>query len=259
MNSLVYFIGAGPGDVELITLKAVRALEKSNVVLYDRLVNPEILDLYTSPFCKKIFVGKEGYNQNSLKQSEVNEILLDYALKEPIVSRLKGGDVSIFANIMDELYTLKKNSIHYEIIPGITAASGIAAYTGISLTARKIARGVRYLTILENEFIDDKTWLEYSLTTDTLVFYMSLKSAEKIFYNLKRFGCEKPFAIIQNGTTHQQTTIISNIEEYKSVVLPSNQDGPTLLVIGEVVKMHQEYQWFKSEVNPCQNFSLELI
>jgi uroporphyrin-III C-methyltransferase/precorrin-2 dehydrogenase/sirohydrochlorin ferrochelatase len=183
MNPKVFFIGAGPGDPELITIKGVNVLKDSEVVIYDRLVNEKILEYYCNSNVKKIFVGKQGHTSHSTPQSEINSIILNETEKFEKIARLKGGDVSIFANIVDELEILYNHNIPFEIIPGITSASGMSAYTGIPLTARDLSRGVRFLTFLSNENINQNIWDDFSTTSDTLIFYMSTKNSKYILQN----------------------------------------------------------------------------
>lgn len=244
MISKVYFIGAGPGDPDLITVKGVNALRESDVVIYDRLVNEEVISLYCKDSVKLIQVGKQGYSDKSFLQSEINQILLEEAKKNQIISRLKGGDVNIFGNLIDELEILYENEISYEIIPGITSALGMSAYTGIPLTARNISKGVRFLTVLPRDSIEDFNWEDFSQTTDTLVFYMSILTSGSILENLRIRNCNKPFAFIQNATTSFQKVIISEIQKYKLITPPSNKEGPALLVIGDVISFYHKYKWF---------------
>lgn len=244
MKPKVYFVGAGPGDSELITMKAVRILRETKVVLYDRLVNPEILELYVPEDTKRISVGKQGYKCKSLPQSEINRILLKEAQENISVVRLKGGDTSIFSNIYDELMILRDNNIDYEIVPGITAASGMSATTSIPLTARDMSRGVRYLAYLGKEEIPESSWEDFAKTTDTLVFYMSLNRATTIFEKLLSYECNKPFAIIQNATLGSQKVLVSELNKYSTLELPDHNSGPALIVIGEVVRMYDKFSWF---------------
>ncbi len=247
MNPKVFFIGAGPGDPELITIKGVNVLRDAEVVIYDRLVNEKILEYYCDTNVKKIFVGKQGNTSHSTPQSEINSIILNETIKYEKIARLKGGDVSIFANIVDELEILYNHNIPFEIVPGITSASGMSAYTGIPLTARDLSRGVRFLTFLSNENISQQLWDDFSATSDTLIFYMSTKNSKYILENLKNSKCHKPFAFIQNATSLYQRVIVSNIQEYENVEIPKNTEGPTLFIIGDVVKYYEKFKWFQEE------------
>ncbi len=244
MKGKVYIIGAGPGDPDLITVKGVNALRESDVVIYDRLVNEEIFSLYCKKSVRLIQTGKQGYSGKSYLQSDINHILIEEGKKSQITARVKGGDVNIFGNLLDELESLFKNEISYEIIPGITSALGMSAYTGIPLTARSISKGVLFLSVLPTDTLEDISWDDYSKTTDTLVFYMSILTSNIILENLKIRNCNKPFAFIQNATTPYQKVTISEIQSYKEVSPPSNKEGPALLVIGDVVSLYDKYKWF---------------
>src|ERR1700676_4654463 len=169
----VIFAGAGPGDPELITLKTVRYLRDAEVIITDRLVSDVILETYVNPKALVLHAGKQRKREGSTPQHIINELLVAYALQGKKVLRLKGGDVSVFSNLLDELQALNKYGISYEIIPGITAACGAAAYAGIPLTARNYAQAVRFLTLHKNEVIQPSYWKELAQTEDTLVFYMS--------------------------------------------------------------------------------------
>src|SRR5574337_669066 len=165
----VVLIVADPGDPELITVKATRWLSKADVVLVDRLVSPQIIEDYVSPYAEVIPVGKQCGRGASTPQSYINELLIKYAEQEKLVVRLKGGDVSVFSNILDELQVLAASGIEYEIIPGITAATGIAAFAAIPLTARNHSKGVRFLTYYKTDVLAAEYWKELAQTDDTRV------------------------------------------------------------------------------------------
>src|SRR5579872_6629558 len=169
----VILAGAGPGDPELLTIKTLRYLQRADVVIADRLVSPDILRYYTRPDALIIPVGKQGGSAGSTPQASINELLVEYAMRGSLVLRLKGGDVSIFSNVLDELQTLVRHGIPYELVPGVTAALGAAAYAGIPLTARGYATAVRFLTGYHPGAMDNNSWRDLAHTQDTLVFYMS--------------------------------------------------------------------------------------
>ncbi|ANI90708.1 uroporphyrinogen-III C-methyltransferase [Arachidicoccus ginsenosidimutans] len=241
----VIIAGAGPGDAELITLKAARALQRADVVLTDRLVSEEILHEHVSPLAKIIFVGKEGCNNaQSVSQKEINQMLIDEASQGKLVVRLKGGDVAFFSNVLDELYTLVEHEIHYEIIPGITAASGASAYSGIPLTARNHARSVRFVTYSHNKF-SENYWNELATTEDTLVFYMSGENwydlAEQfIQHNISN---NKKIAIVQQATTTYQKVFVHDFDELKRSKPEHDFVSPSLIIVGKVVNLHEEFSW----------------
>lgn len=241
----VYLIGAGPGDPDLITLKAIKAIAKADVILSDRLVSPEILEQYASENAEIVYVGKECSKNASTPQSMINTMMVDYALQNKTVARLKGGDVSIFSNILDELQALKQNKIPYEIIPGITAALGAAAYAGMPLTARNHATSVRFLTYYKSEILDEKYWQELAVTNDTLVFYMSKGNLSKLiekFIELNVSG-EKKIAIIEQATTPFQKVYTSSFEEFETKYGDKDFASPSLVVIGKVVSLHEDFFW----------------
>lgn len=241
----VVFIGAGPGDPDLITMKAIKYLQKADIVLTDRLVSKTILDTYVHAGAEIIEVGKQCRKDQSTAQSTINELLVEKAKQFPLVVRLKGGDVSIFSNILDELDTLVEHHIDYEIIPGVTAALGAAAYAGIPLTARNYATGVRFLTYYQSNVIENKYWKDLASTSDTLVFYMSSETLPSLVANLKAAGIqdEKEIAVIEQGTTPYQNVYTSTFSEYDQTLLKKKFVSPSIIIIGKVVQLHDEFLW----------------
>lgn len=241
----VILAGAGPGDPELLTVKAARYLQAADVVLTDRLVSKQILTNYISSNAEIIHVGKQCRRGISTPQQTINELMVEYALMGKLVVRLKGGDVSIFSNILDELETLVANNISYEIIPGVTAALGAAAFAGIPLTARGYATSVRFLTYYKSEIVTDEYWKELANTNDTLVFYMSsetlLDVVEKLTTN--HIHEEKLLAIIEQATTPFQNVRISNLYDFKRQFCEPSFVSPTLIIIGRVVSLHENFKW----------------
>ncbi len=263
----VILAGAGPGDPELITVKAQRAIQQADVILTDRLVSEQIIIDNAKVNAEVIHVGKQCRTGYSTPQQTINELMVHYAIQGKKVVRLKGGDVSIFSNIFDELETLVKNNIPYEIIPGITAAMGAAAYAGIPLTARGYSTAVRFLTCYKSDIVSESYWKELALTNDTLVFYMSIETFPVIVKKLKEnnISQEKAMAIIQQATTPMQHIKVMRLhdfvtEEYKGLVSPS------LVIIGDVVNLHQQFAWvnnnnlrkeyFKTIKQPVQDYRL---
>lgn len=244
----VYLIGAGPGNPDLITVKAVKAIAKADVVLADRLVSPEILETYVNKDTELIYVGKECSKNASTPQSLINTLMVDYALQNKTVVRLKGGDVSIFSNILDELQSLKENHIPFEIIPGITAALGAAAYAGMPLTARGYSTSVRFLTYYKSEILTDEYWQDLANTQDTLVFYMSkgnLTSLVEKFIDLN-ISNEKKIAVIEQATTPYQKVYTSSFEDFSKTLGDKAFASPSLVVIGKVVNLHEEFSWLEN-------------
>jgi uroporphyrin-III C-methyltransferase/precorrin-2 dehydrogenase/sirohydrochlorin ferrochelatase/uroporphyrin-III C-methyltransferase len=252
----VILVGAGPGDAELITVKAVRWLQKAEVVLVDRLVSPQIIEDYVSHYAEVIPVGKQCGRGASTPQSHINELMVKYAEKGKLVVRLKGGDVSIFSNILDELQVLAENKIDYEIIPGITAATGIAAFAAIPLTARDYSKGVRFLTYYKSDILSAEYWKELAQTDDTLVFYMSAETAAEIVEKLttNNINPDKLLAVIEQGTTPNQQVTITNLYEYSDSTLNRKLASPSLLIIGRVVNLHGQYKWLDNGLNTEEYF-----
>lgn len=244
----VYLIGAGPGNPDLITVKAVKAIAKADVVLADRLVSPEILETYVNKNTELIYVGKECSKNASTPQSLINTLMVDYALQNKTVVRLKGGDVSIFSNILDELQALKEHHIPFEIIPGITAALGAAAYAGMPLTARGYSTSVRFLTYYKSEILTENYWKDLANTQDTLVFYMSkgnLTSLVEKFIDLN-VSNEKKIAVIEQATTPYQKVYTSSFEDFTKTLGDKSFASPSLVVIGKVVNLHEEFSWLEN-------------
>ena len=244
----VYLIGAGPGDPDLITVKAIRAITEADVILCDRLVSPEIVDNYVGKETEIVYVGKECSKKASTPQSSINELMVEYALHNKTVARLKGGDVSIFSNILDELQVLKENKIAYEIIPGVTAALGAAAYAGMPLTARGYATSVRFLTYYKSEIMTEDYWKEIAETNDTLVFYMSVGNLTNLVDKFKEYdvSSEKKIAVIEQATTPFQKVYTSSFEDFAQKLGHKLFASPSLVVIGKIVNLHEEFSWLQN-------------
>lgn len=252
----VVFVGAGPGDPELITVKAVRWLQKAEIILADRLVSPQIIEDYVSHYAEVIPVGKQCGRGVSTPQSYINELLVKYAEQGKLVVRLKGGDVSIFSNILDELTVLAEKNIPYEIIPGITAATGIAAFSAIPLTARNHSKGVRFLTYYKSDVLSEDYWKELAQTDDTLVFYMSSETASEVVEKLTahNISAEKLLAVVEQGTTPNQQITVVNLYEYSRTTIDRKLASPSLLIIGRVVQLHQQFKWLENGLNTEEYF-----
>ncbi len=257
----VVIAGAGPGDPELITVKAARYLQQADVVLTDRLVSGEILDRYVKANVELIYVGKECRKKNSTPQKNINELLVHYALEGKLVVRLKGGDVSVFANILDELTILSAYDIPYEIIPGITAATGAAAYAGIPLTARGYSTGVRFITAYKSDVVTPGYWNELAQTDDTIVLYMSSETLDDVVKNLmdNNIETDKLLAVIEQATTPYQHVYISSFQDYGNKLKGHHFISPSLVIIGKVVALYEKFNWLKnsrvttSYFNPVHN------
>ena len=249
MKGKVFIMGAGPGDPELLTVKALRILQTADVVLSDRLVSPEILSSYVSPKAEIVYVGKQCRRGASTPQATINELLVIYAAEGKRVVRLKGGDVSIFSNVLDELETLVQHNIPYEIVPGVTAALGSAAYSGIPLTARDHATAVRFLTAYKSDVVTEAYWKELAQTNDTLVFYMSSETLDNVVAKLVKndIAPEKGLAVIEQATTPYQKVYTSSLYDYETILKGKVFFSPTLVIIGKVVNLHKQFGW-KAEV-----------
>ena len=251
-NGKLIIAGAGPGDPELITMKAVKYLQQADIVLTDRLVSKEILKSYVNPAAEIIYVGKQCRHGISTPQQTINEFIVHYCLLGKLVVRLKGGDVSIFSNIMDELETAVHNKIPFEIIPGVTAALGAAAYAGIPLTARGYATSVRFLTYYKSDIVTDIYWKELANTEDTLVFYMSSETLDKVVkkLTLNNIHEDKLLAIVEQATTPFQNIRIVNLYDYQKLFKGKSFISPSLIIIGKVVSLHEQFAWLaNSTVN----------
>lgn len=248
----VTLASAGAGDPDLITLKALRVLQKADVILTDRLVSPFLIEREARKDAQIVYVGKQCSKGIHTPQQEINVLMVEYALQGKHVLRLKGGDASLFSNILDELKILKKNDIPYQIIPGISAAFGAAAYSAIPLTARNYSRAVRFLTLYNLNHISQKEWTDWAETDDTLVFYMSGLKLEQLTHQLLKKGIDtsKGIAIISQATTPEQQTKVFSFEELKYKSPPTFEHVPTLIIVGKVVHLHKEFNWIEEKPIP---------
>ena len=242
----VIIAGAGPGDAELITIKLQKKLTEADVILADRLVNPEIIDLYARKDVLALMTGKQGYHDGSVAQEDINKLLVHHAKNGKTVLRLKGGDVAFFSNVLDELIALQENDVPYEIIPGITAASGVSAYAGIPLTARGYAKAVQFITFNPCSHYSPEKWKIWANTQDTLVFYMGARNLANLSELLLRYS-KKPFtplAVIEQATTEHQRVHISTLKNCVIDFANKKFSSPSLVIVGDVVMLHNDYKWF---------------
>jgi uroporphyrin-III C-methyltransferase/precorrin-2 dehydrogenase/sirohydrochlorin ferrochelatase/uroporphyrin-III C-methyltransferase len=241
----VILAGAGCGDPELITVKAARYLQQADIVLTDRLVSDEIIRQYVRKEAEVIYVGKQCRRGFSTPQESINEMIKEYANQGKLVVRLKGGDVSLFSNILDELRVLAENNIPYEVIPGITAATGAAAYAGIPLTARGYSTAVRFLTLYKSDAVTAAYWKDLAATDDTLVFYMSSETLDEVVEKLtaNHIATDKLLAVVEQATTPLQHVHTSSLDNYNKTMKGQRFISPSLVIIGKVVALHQQFAW----------------
>ncbi len=238
----VSLVGAGPGDPDLLTVKGYRAIQQANVVIYDRLVSPEILALAPSN-AEMIYVGKQ-LDYHCVPQEQINQILVDKALGGNKVVRLKGGDSFIFGRGGEELEELAKHDIQFEVVPGITAAAGATAYAGIPLTHRDHAQSVQFITGHIQKDGREIEWASLAQSNNTLVFYMGLKQSGYIAQQLLGNGIDEqmPCAIIENGTRREQRVLTGNLSELPEIAKQAT--SPALIVVGSVTSLHDKLKWF---------------
>ena len=245
-NGEVFLIGAGPGDPDLLTLRAFRLLQKADVVLYDALVSDGVMALVPESV-ERVYVGKRRAN-HSVPQAGINQLLVDYAKQGKRVARLKGGDPFIFGRGGEEIETLAEQHIPFQVVPGITAASGCSAYSGIPLTHRDYAQSVRFVTGQLRDGGVDLPWPELVVEGQTLVFYMGLKGLPFICEELINNGMDKnmPVALIEKGTTQDQRVLVSDLCGLPALIESEKVMSPSLFVVGRVVSLHDKLAWFTS-------------
>ena len=240
----VYLVGAGPGDPELLTLRALKLMQRADVALYDHLVGDEVLALLPET-TERIYVGKERAN-HTMRQEEINERLVRLAQEGRRVLRLKGGDPFVFGRGREELDTLAAHGIRFEVVPGITAALGVASYSGIPLTHRDHAQACMFVTGHLKDGTMDLDWTALARPRQTIVVYMGLTGLPALCERLVEHGlaASTPAAVVQHGTSRHQRVVTGTLATLAENALRAKLRAPTLIIVGSVVQLRERLNWF---------------
>jgi uroporphyrinogen III methyltransferase/synthase len=241
----VYLVGAGPGDPDLLTLKGKNCLEQAEVILYDRLVSAELLE-HPAEGAELIYVGKQA-GKHCANQREIEQLLVRKAREGKLVVRLKGGDPFVFGRGGEETVALKRAGIPYEIVPGVSSAIAAPAYAGIPVTHRSCASSVAIVTGHETSKGSGQVkWNELIRSVDTLVILMGLHNLKQIMNHLLESGCEpqRPVALIHAATRPSQKSLLGTVQTIADLARQAKFQSPTVIVVGEVVRLGRELQWF---------------
>lgn len=246
----VYIVGAGPGDVELITLKGLRCIKEADVILYDRLINQELLS-YAKPNAKLVFCGKLP-NRHAMIQEHINYSLVQYAKQGKVVTRLKGGDPFVFGRGAEEAEVLVENDIPFEIVPGITSGIAAPAYAGIPVTHRDLGSSFAIVTGHMREGKDDSIkWESLAKGIDTLAIYMGVGNLPYICSQLLKNGrvATTPVALVHMGTFEEQLTVTGTLETIVQIAKENNVKNPSMIIVGEVVALREKIKWFEQKLD----------
>jgi uroporphyrin-III C-methyltransferase len=249
MVGKVYLVGAGPGDPELITVKGLRCLQQADVILYDRLVNPELLQ-HAKEDAQLVYCGKLP-NYHTMKQETINHFLVKYAKKGYTVVRLKGGDPFVFGRGGEEAEECVKNHVPFEIVPGITAGIAASAYAGIPVTHRTLSKSFAFITGHQAGDVQaEHRWSHLAKGVDTICVYMGVSHLPAIIRQLIQHGKSPntPIALIHWGTLSDQRTVVGTLETIEATVKEANISNPSMIVIGEVVRLHHKLNWYEEEI-----------
>ena len=253
----VYLVGAGPGDPELLTLRAVRLLQQTEVIVYDHLVSPAVLD-FVAPAAERIYAGKRR-NEHSMRQEQINALLVRLARAGKQVVRLKGGDPFIFGRGGEEMQALAAQGIAFEVVPGITAACGVSSYAGIPLTHRDHAQSCLFVTGHLKDGSADLDWAAMTRPRQTVVIYMGLSALAEICSQLIAHGAAptQAIAVVQHGTIAQQKVVVGTLADLPGRVARQGLTSPCLIIVGDVVRLHESLAWFHPQPDDTPQQELE--